>query len=365
MVADLRKSPPAGDKNGDEAVRHVSAREDSPLDRMQFRHPLRRYQQEIIELVNLKLERGERELHIVAPPGAGKTIIGLQIISQLRCPSLILAPNTTIQAQWSQKLDLFIPDDEIPFATEELIGTHEDKPLKPITVLTYQVLSTPGREQEYLDKLAHQSWVKELTGAKSLSTGEAELRIMELMQKNPYAYKKEISRHTSRLRRWLTEVMDLNDVLHDNALALLQALRRQKFKLVIFDECHHLTDYWAAVMTHLVKRLDDPVVVGLTGTPPEGKSATQETRYLKLVGEIDYQVPTPALVKEGGLAPFQDLVFFTTPTEAETDFLERQHDEFHCLIEELITPPGQGQVPRLTAWVLRRLDEAHKNGWHE
>ena len=364
MVADLHKRPPAGDRNGDEGARRASG-EDSPLAMMRFRHPLRRYQQEIIELVNLKLERGERELHIVAPPGAGKTIIGLQIISQLRCPSLILSPNTTIQAQWSQKLDLFIPEDELPFGAEELIGTHEDKPLKPITVLTYQVLSTPGREQEYLERLAHQSWIKELTGGKSLSTGEAELRIMELMQKNPAAYQKEMSRHTSRLRRRLTEVMDLNEVLHDNALALLQALRRQQFKLVIFDECHHLTDYWAAVMTHLVKRLDDPVVVGLTGTPPEGKSATQETRYLKLVGEIDYQVPTPALVKEGGLAPFQDLVFFTTPTEAETAFLERQHDEFHALIAEMITPPAEGQVPRLTAWVLKRLDQARKNGWHD
>jgi hypothetical protein len=27
-------------------------------------------QQEIVELVNIKFERGERELHIVAPPGA-------------------------------------------------------------------------------------------------------------------------------------------------------------------------------------------------------------------------------------------------------------------------------------------------------
>src|SRR5271170_121116 len=263
-------------------VVEIELEKEHPLAQLSFRYPLRRYQKEIIELVNLKLERGERELHIVAPPGAGKTILGLQIISQFKCNSLILCPNTTIQSQWGQKLDLFLPPELEGFGTSEIIGTHEDRPLKPVTLLTYQVLSTPGREQEYLEKLARDSWVTEIVKGMSVSAGEAELRILELMQNNPKAYQREMSRHTSRLRRKLTEVMDLNDVLHKNALDLLQALRRQKFQLVLFDECHHLTDYWAAVMHHLLKRLENPVVVGLTGTPPEGKSASQENRYISL-----------------------------------------------------------------------------------
>jgi superfamily II DNA or RNA helicase len=362
----------------------------NPLADLTFRYPLRKYQKEILELVNIKLERGERKLHIVAPPGAGKTIMGLQIISQLKCNSLILCPNTTIQSQWGQKFDLFLPPGLEGLAQNEFIGTHEDRPLKPITLLTYQVLSTPGREQEYLERLAHQSWVDEIVKSMSVSAGEAELRILELMQNNPKARQKEISRHVSRLRRKLTEVMDLKDVLHGNALELLQALRRQKFQLVLFDECHHLTDYWAAVMHHLLKRLDNPVVIGLTGTPPEGKTASQETRYLQLVGEIDYQVPTPALVREGGLSPFQDLVYFTEPTTGEMDFLERQHEQFHELIEEL-TKPTAGAVPTgdgqfdeatagsiseaaappeqtpghgpLTSWVLKRTAALEKDDW--
>jgi len=306
------------------------------LRELSFRHPLRRYQQEILELVKIKMERGERELHIVAPPGAGKTIIGLQLISTLKVPAVILAPNTTIQSQWGQKLDLFIPDHLTGFLhMSDILGTHEDKPLRPITVLTYQVLSTPGREQEYLEKLAHQNWSQEIAKGRSISSGEAELRILDLMQNNQAAYNKEMSRHVSRLRKKLADVIDLKDVLHPNALQLLQALRRQKVRLVIFDECHHLTDYWAAIMSLLVKHLDDPIIVGLTGTPPEGKSKLQETRYLSLVGEIDYQVPTPALVKEGGLAPFQDLVLFTQPTEKEFLFLESQHADFHRLISDL------------------------------
>lgn len=344
----------------------------NPLADLQFRYPLRRYQREILDLVKTKLAAGDRQLHIVAPPGAGKTIIGLQIIAELNkegnCPGLILSPNTTIQSQWGEKLNLFQKPELEEFGTTHLLGTHEDKPLKPITLLTYQVLSTVGSEQEYLEKLAHQSWLDEMTKSLSLSSGEAELRILELLQNNRSAYQKEMSRHVSRLRRKLTDVIDINDVLHKNAIDLVQSLRRQKFGLVIFDECHHLTDYWAAVMTHLVKRLHNPVVIGLTGTPPEGKSSNQETRYLSLVGEIDYQVPTPALVKERGLAPFQDLVFFTEPTENETVFLEGQHEEFHLLLTELTTGTkvdGKEIPSALSQWILHRVQGSGKNAWEK
>lgn len=325
---------------------------------LSFQYPLRRYQKEIIELIHIKLARGEKKLHIVAPPGSGKTIIGLQIISEFCCPSLVVSPNTTIQSQWGQKVNLFLPPDTSR-ATELLIGDHTDRPLKPITLLTYQVLSVPEREQEYLQSLAHKAWLAELLQTKALTAGQAELRIFELMQNNPQSYAKEMSRHTSRLRRKLTEILKLEDVLHDNALELVQALRRQKFGLVIFDECHHLTDYWASVMIHLTKALDDPVIVGLTGTPPEGKSNSQETRYLSLVGDIDYQVPTCALVKEGGLAPFQDLVYFTTPTEVEMTYLETQHESFHALLAELTTtcPDEKGLAP-LSSFISRRLKDS-------
>ncbi|MBX9568418.1 MAG: DEAD/DEAH box helicase family protein [Candidatus Obscuribacterales bacterium] len=334
--------------------------ETSPLAGLSFRFPLRRYQQEILELIKLKMARGERELHIVAPPGAGKTIIGLQLAAELQQNTLIISPTTTIQAQWGEKLNLFLPVGEEDFGVRHLLGTHEDKPLKPITLLTYQVLSTPGREQEYLEKLAHKGWVEELI-EKGLSHGDAELRILELLQNNSKAYDKEMSRHLTRLRRKLTDVLDISEVIHPNALALIQSLRRQKFKTVIFDECHHLTDYWAAIMTHLIKRLDNPLVIGLTGTPPEGKSQSQENRYLSIVGEIDYQVPTPALVREGGLAPFQDLVYFVSPTFAEEKFLEDQHEEFHTLLEELSLPEGA----LLTKWVEQRINDEAAGSWKE
>ena len=305
------------------------------LEQLNFRYQLRGYQKEILDLVQNKIDNGSREVHIVAPPGAGKTIIGLQILSQLKSPGLILSPNTTIQAQWSQKLSLFTPEGSNIDLTS-VIGTQEDKPLKPITVLTYQVLSTPGKEQEYLENLARTEWVQELRANRALTVGEAEIRILEIFQNNKAAYKRELSRHITKLRRKLSEVLDINEVLHKNAIELIQSLRRQGVRTVIFDECHHLTDYWAAIMHHVVEMLDDPVVVALTGTPPEGKSVKQSHRYSSLVGAIDYQVPTPALVRESGLSPFQDLVYFTKPTAKEYEFLSSQHSGFHKVIEELV-----------------------------
>jgi superfamily II DNA or RNA helicase len=329
---------------------------DSRLADLGFKLPLRRYQEDILGLLEEKLARGERRFHVVAPPGAGKTIIGLQIVSRFKCPSLILSPNTTIQSQWGQKMGLFMPSGLEAVANMDILGTHEDKPLKPVTLLTYQVLSTPEREHDYFHRLSHQAWVSELTRGRSISVGDAELRILELLHNNPKAYKKETSRHVSRLRKQLTEVLDLKEVLHKNALGLLQSMRRQNFGLVIFDECHHLTDYWAAIMTHLVKQLGNPLVIGLTGTPPEGKTASQERRYLSLVGDIDYQVPTPALVREGGLAPFQDLAYFTEPTEKEFQFLKEQHHDFQQIVRELTVIPGHDTKANTSASL--QLNEA-------
>lgn len=374
--------PLVSQQNSDSEDRFV----EDLFSRLHFGHPLRKYQTEILDIVNEKVGQGRREVHIVAPPGAGKTIIGLQMVLNFKKPSLILTPNTTIQSQWSQKLNLFVPEEMKGFDPADIIGTHEAKPLKPITVLTYQVLSTPGREQEYLEQLAQREWVNELRANRGYSVGDAELRILELMQNNPKAHQREMSRHSSRIRRKLTDVMKLEEVLHKNAQDLIQALRRQGVGLVIFDECHHLTDYWAAIMVHLLKALDEPLVVALTGTPPEGKSSSQENRYMSLVGNIDYQVPTPALVREGGLAPFQDLVYFTEPTVKELEFLESQHEDFHQLIDQLTGQrdehtkfsarlldngkyeviDAEENVSPLLTWILRRtIDAAEGEGWHK
>lgn len=233
------------------------------------------------------------------------------------------------------------------------MGSNEDRPLKPITVLTYQSLTTPGREAEYLTEIATKAWIDEVARHQTLTADTARERIEEIKINNSKAYKKELNRHSSRLRRHLADVMELEKVLHSNALALIDELKRENCSLVIFDECHHLTDYWSAVMIQLVQQLEGTIVVGLTGTPPAAKTALQKNRYLTLVGPIDYQVPTPALVKEGGLAAFQDLVYFTEPNAAEREFLNSQHREFQDVLMRLAEPGDS----RLSKWIASQIGD--------
>ena len=73
---------------------------------LQLKLQLRTYQRLILEIYNKKRERGQKRFHIVAPPGSGKTIVGLQMIIETALPSLILSPNTAIQMQFHGGEDL-------------------------------------------------------------------------------------------------------------------------------------------------------------------------------------------------------------------------------------------------------------------
>jgi len=44
---------------------------------LQFRGKLRPSQTEVVDIARRQLAAGERRLHIVAPPGSGKTVLGL------------------------------------------------------------------------------------------------------------------------------------------------------------------------------------------------------------------------------------------------------------------------------------------------
>lgn len=296
------------------------------FEELSFLHPLRGYQKEIIDLAHEKLALGERELNIVAPPGAGKTIIGLQLICDLKIKTLVLCPSTTIQNQWIKKLELFISPETTTISASDIIGKSEKKP-QPISVHTYQALSTPEREQELIINSAHEAWLEEINGDQE--------RIDQMRDYNPKAYSKEMARHKRKARRRLIDTLTLEQALHAKAFKFVQSLKEQNYKLIVLDECHHLTEYWASIISKIIEYLDNPLIIGLTATPPEGKSNQQKSRYLNLVGEIDYEVPTPALVKDGSLAPYQDLVYFTRPTKDEATFLADHAKRFNELIANL------------------------------
>ena len=99
-----------------------------------FKFPWRDYQDRILNELAHHME--DSHLHLIAPPGSGKTVLGLETARRLNQPVLILAPTLAIRNQWIDRfVELFLSTDEIP----EWISTDIRKP-GFMTVSTYQGL---------------------------------------------------------------------------------------------------------------------------------------------------------------------------------------------------------------------------------
>ncbi|MCC5813753.1 MAG: DEAD/DEAH box helicase family protein [Leptospira sp.] len=64
----------------------------------EFIYPWRIYQERILKKLDLYLD--DRKVHIIAPPGSGKTVLGLEIIRRLGKKTLVLSPTIAIRNQW-------------------------------------------------------------------------------------------------------------------------------------------------------------------------------------------------------------------------------------------------------------------------
>ena len=101
---------------------------------MRFSGRWRDYQQRV--LAEFESLVADRRVHVVAAPGSGKTVLGLELVRRLAAPALILAPTRTIRDQWSARLvPLFLRQ---PPAEGEVSSTL-DVPSQ-MTVATYQAL---------------------------------------------------------------------------------------------------------------------------------------------------------------------------------------------------------------------------------
>ena len=138
-----------------------------------------------------------------------------------------------------------------------------------------------------------------------------------MAEANPDAYRDELGKRVKRVRRDLlaADGATVYAYLHPNARALIDRIAAAGVGTVVLDECHHLLDYWAIVLRALIARLDRPYVVGLTATLPSLEDADEYENYTALLGDVDFEIPTPAVIKEGDLAPFRDLAWWVTPTE--------------------------------------------------
>ena len=72
------------------------------LSRMQFSGVWRDYQQRVLD--EFDRYRADARLHIVAAPGSGKTVLGLELMRRFGRPAIVLSPTRTIRDQWPARL---------------------------------------------------------------------------------------------------------------------------------------------------------------------------------------------------------------------------------------------------------------------
>lgn len=310
-----------------------------PFPTIKFRGQLRPSQVQVREVAQQQLARGERQLHIVAPPGSGKTVVGLYLWAEMiKRPALVLSPNSAIQSQWAARTDLFETDRPMSM----LVSTSPDEP-KLLTSLTYQAVTLPRRGDQGLDHAAMSLWEDRLISkGQAQDPAEAKVWIRDLKKHNRDYYDQRLSAYRKSVRDEAGLAGESFEMLHQSCLRTWQRLRDEGVGMLILDECHHLVGHWGRVLSDARQYLDDPIVVGLTATPPDGdgKIPADFERYQEFLGPIDHDVPVPAVVRDGFLAPYQDLVYFVRPSEEELRFVAQADDHLEEILQEVTSKPA-------------------------
>lgn len=250
---------------------------------IKFKYSWRKYQQRVLDDLENHLTDGH--LHVIAPPGSGKTVLGLEVAIRLNKPTLILAPTIAIRNQWIQRFcELFLQTAQTP----DWISRDIRNP-KFMTVVTYQGLHA-----------ACNNWTADEEDFENEETEENRNR----------------------------KSINLN---FDN---IISGLKAQNIKTIVVDEAHHLKNEWWQTLTKVKEQLK-PMIVGLTATPPYDVTATEWQRYIDLNGPVDTEISVPELVIEGDLCPHQDYVYFTLPTEQENQSIVDFRQNIEKIFQEI------------------------------
>ncbi len=320
----------------------------SELAGLRFRGTWRHYQALALEAFERDRTARRGSTHLVAPPGSGKTLLGFEILRRLGAPALVLAPNSAIQAQWTRTGEAFGAP----------AGTVAAAPGAPVACLTYQALARLDDPGAALRGAAEARWAAERAAATGQDaaavaaeavawTGAAEQRRRRELARITASLKREIARAEGALR--------LADLLAPGARSRVDALRAAGVRTVVLDECHHLASLWGYVVRAVLGELGEDVhVVGLTATPPDELTTEEAELYAALLGPVDFQVPTPAVVRDGHLAPYQELAWLTEPLDGEQRWLDEHEMRFRELVTGLLDVDESGPLD-LGQWVVTRL----------
>lgn len=255
-------------------------------DNLKFKYPWRSYQERVLQELESHLD--DQKLHIIAPPGSGKTILGLEVLLRLDSPTLILSPTITIRNQWVDRLcELFVPG---ATAQPEWISKDIRNP-KSLTVVTYQALHTviSGKEEK------EEESEEEEDGRRSQSSipGKRERKV------------------------------------------LVNAYQELGLGTLVADECHHLKNEWWRSLTYFAGKFPELTKVSLTATPPYDVSPTEWDRYKDFSGPVDAEISVPELVRGNDLCPHQDFVMLSAPALEERNILTSFHKGVDDFFEQI------------------------------
>ncbi len=294
---------------------------------VRFQSTWRPYQARVLSELEDHLD--DNKLHVVAAPGSGKTVLGLEVVLRINKPTLILAPTLAIRDQWVHRLfELFLPKNS---AMPEWVSRDLTDP-GFITVATYQALHSAM-------SLKPEEDIEE--DSKDLQEIEEVERVEEDLEEEDDA--------ESDVHSWL----DQRKKRSKNAPfpGLVELLIERGIQTIVLDEAHHLRASWWRSLISLVKGLGEPKTLALTATPPFDVPPFEWDRYMELCGPVDARVPVPELVMESNLCPHQDLVVFSTPSEAESEEIAKFRTEVTNFVRNLQTQHQFRDYVRAHDWL--------------
>ncbi|MGG1880593.1 DEAD/DEAH box helicase family protein [Paenibacillus cisolokensis] len=317
-----------------------------------FIYPWRSYQQKVLDQLDRYLSN--RHFHLVAPPGSGKTVVGLEIIRRLNKPTLILAPTITIKEQWIDRLvKLFMQEADMP----DWISGDLRSP-KFLTVTTYQALHSMISQHSAGDEDRFEYDVTEddsVEGEMDEHIGEQlpEEDISEEGGHSSIGHGGETAGTTSA--DWPDSPAEASSV-SDRAVDIEAVLRQVGYETLVLDEAHHLrAEWWRSTMAFR-DRLTRPNLVALTATPPYDVSPAEWQKYIELCGPIDLEISVPELVREGDLCPHQDYIYFSSPAAEERKRIHAFQQEAYAVRSKLLENSAFLRMVEQHPWVRSTTD---------